>query len=135
MIVVGDQPRPSAEWFCPRCDFPLFWASPPPPDRKPSTQARYRLPGTGGRTVVGAEACWYCGEMNEPGKGECFRCAASIPKPAPPVPMVAPAPQPDAVTVPVALPMPTITWPYVAAGVLAGSAVGIAATSWVLGLG
>lgn len=132
LVVVGDQPRPTAAWFCPRCDYPLFWAA-PPPKQAPSARARHRLPGTGGRSVVGAEACWYCGEMNEPGVAECFRCAATLPKPVAPVPEVMAAVETTAVPLPV--PFPTVTWPFVAAGLLAGLSAGISATLWWVGLG
>ncbi len=132
LVVVGDQPRPTAAWFCPRCDYPLFWAA-PPPKQAPSARARHRLPGTGGRSVVGAEACWYCGEMNEPGAGECFRCAATLPKPVAPVPEVMAEVETTAVPLPV--PFPTVTWPFVAAGLLAGLSAGISATLWWVGIG
>lgn len=132
LVVVGDQPRPTAAWFCPRCDYPLFWAA-PPPKQPPSERARHRLPGTGGRSVVGAEACWHCGEMNGPGVSECFRCAATLPKPVAPVPEVAVAV--ETTTVPLPVPFPTVSWPFVAAGLLAGLAAGISGTLWWVGLG
>lgn len=132
-LVVGESPRPSAEWFCPQCDFPVFWASPPPPDRS-STQkrARRRLPGTGGTEVVGAFACWHCGEMNEPDTPECRRCAATLPKPVPPTP--------ERVRVEVRVPVPvpyvlrTVTWPFVVGALLAGLSLGLSATLLVLRL-
>lgn len=134
LVLVGESPRPTAAWFCPRCDYPLFWAAPPPADTPPSARARRRLPGTGGRAVVGSEACWYCGEMNEPGTTTCFRCAATLPKPTPPSPS-APAPVGAPVAVPVPVPFPTASWPYVTAGVLAGLSLGISTTLWLVGLG
>lgn len=134
LVVVGDSPRPTAAWFCPRCDYPLFWASPPPPDQPPSGRARRRLPGTGGRTVVGAEACWYCGEMNEPGTTACFRCAATLPKPPPPQ-VEAVLPPTELVPAPYPVPFPTVSWPYVTAALFTGLAAGITVTTWLLGSG
>lgn len=133
LVVVGDSPRPSAEWFCPRCDYPLFWASPPAEPAARSDRARHRLPGSGGRKVVGAEPCWYCGELNEPGVSACFRCAATLPKPAAPVQTVAAPPEP--VPVPYPVPFPSVTWPYVGAALLGGTSAGIALTLWLVGGG
>ena len=136
MILVGDQPRPSAEWFCPRCDYPVFWASPPATDG-PDTQARARrrLPGTSGRQALGADPCWYCGEMNEKSATACLRCAATLPKPVPPQPEHA------TVTVEVPVPMPVAylgrasTGPFIAAATLAGMAIAITGTLWALRAG
>jgi hypothetical protein len=132
-ILVGESPRPTAAWFCPTCDFPAFWASPPAPEPTPQRRARRRLPGTSGTEVVGAVACWSCGERNGPEVTACIRCAATLPKPT--------APEPEPVVVQVATPVPvpylvrSITWPYVAAGTLGGAAVAIAVTAWSLGAG
>lgn len=133
LVVVGDSPRPTAAWFCPRCDYPLFWASPPPPSQAPSTRARKRLPGTRGRAVVGAEPCWYCGEMNAPDGTACFRCAASLPKPAPPVPTIDLPVEPKVIRE--LSPVTLVTWPYVTAAGLAGLSLGSAVALWLAGLG
>lgn len=131
-LVVGDSPRPSAEWFCPQCDFPVFWAAPPAEPASGQKRARRRLPGTGGTEVVGAFSCWHCGERNEPDTPECRRCAATLPKP------LAPTPEPVRVEVRVPVPVPyvvrTVTWPFVVGGVLAGLSLGLAATLLVLRL-
>lgn len=129
LSVVGEAPRPTAAWFCPRCDYPLFWVSEPPAPNPPDRRARRRLPGTGGTEVLGAETCWHCGEMNEPGDGECIRCAATVPKPVPPaVPVVE-------IRVPVRTPVPVrfVTWPYIAAAACAGSSVAMTLTLWIAG--
>ena len=129
LAVVGESPRPTAAWFCPRCDFPLFWASEPPPVTPPSRRARRRLPGTGGTVVVGGGSCWHCGEMNEPGVVECIRCAATLPKPVPPAVPVVEVPVPVRTPVPVRM----VTWPYVAAGICGGGAIAMAITVWATG--
>jgi hypothetical protein len=86
LSVVGFDPRPTAAWFCPRCDYPLFLvrrAAVQAPDAA-TRGARRRLPGTSGRTVTAAGPCWSCGEWNEAGVVSCLRCAATLPKPTPP---------------------------------------------------
>lgn len=134
LVLVGDSsPRPTAAWFCPRCDYPVFWATPPPDDgSNGQRRARRRLPGTGGLQALGALACWHCGEMNDPGITSCLRCAATLPKPLPP------PPEPVWVEVQVPVPMPQVvesaTWPFVAATGLAGAAFAIAGTLWLLSI-
>lgn len=129
LSVVGEAPRPTAAWFCPRCDYPLFWVSEPPAPNPPDRRARRRLPGTGGTEVLGAETCWHCSEMNEPGVVECIRCAATLPKPVPPaVPVIE-------IRVPVRTPVPIrfVTWPFVVAAACGGSSVAMALTLWIAG--
>ncbi len=134
LVLVGDSsPRPTAAWFCPRCDYPVFWAAPPSDDgANGQRRARRRLPGTGGRQALGASACWHCGEMNDPGITSCLRCAATLPKPVPP------EPEPVKVEVPMPVPMPhvvpSVTWPFVVAAGLAGAALAIAGTLWLLSI-
>lgn len=131
LTLVGANPRPSAEWFCPRCDYPLFWASEPDPDARPASRAsRRRLPGSGGRVRPGAEPCWHCGELDEPGDTECRRCAATLPKPLAPVVEIE-----REVPVPVPVLVRPIVWPFVAAGTSAGTAIAIALTLWLAGGG
>lgn len=132
LTLVGDEPRASADWFCPKCDYPLFWAERPETrrDESASRAARRRLPGTGGREQVGAGPCWHCGEMNEPGITECLRCAARLPKPLAPT---------VTVTREVRVPLPVVvhppTWPFVAAAACGGAAVAAALSRWMLGGG
>ncbi len=132
LLLVGNSPRPTAAWFCPRCDFPVFWASGSPDPAPAQRRARRRLPGTAGRDTLGAAPCWHCGEQNEPGSKTCIRCAASLPKPA------APAPEPVVVErdrlVPAPYAVPSRAWPFVTAAVLGTAAVTISATLWVLHL-
>lgn len=132
LAIVGMAPRPTAAWFCPRCDYPLFWvnrAAPPEPDAQ-QRRARRRLPGTAGATVIGAEDCWHCGEKNEPGAIVCLRCAATLPKPIPPVaeiPVVRIVRRERTV-------VRTVAWPYVTAAALAGASVALAAAGWIYGV-
>ena len=132
LAIVGMAPRPTAAWFCPRCDYPLFWvnrAAPPEPDSQ-QRRARRRLPGTAGATVVGAANCWHCGEMNEPGAHVCLRCAATLPKPIPPaveIPVVRIVRRERTV-------VRTVAWPYVTAAALAGASVALAAAGWIYGV-
>lgn len=86
LLVAGSDPRPTAEWFCPRCDYPLFFMTQPaiPEVDGERRTARHRLPGARGRTRTVAGACWNCGEWNESGVTACLRCAATLPKPLPP---------------------------------------------------
>ncbi len=128
LTLVGESPRPTAAWFCPRCDYPLFWAADDPPKQPPSRKARRRLPGTGGLIVLGAEPCWHCGEMLEPDDRECGRCAAVVPKPLAPTVLV-PEPYPE----PVPVSVRPVTWPYIAAAACAGSSVAIVLTLWATG--
>jgi len=125
LIVVGSDPRPSAEWFCPRCDYPLFFMTkpaPPEPDVERRT-VRRRLPGVRGRVPTAAGPCWNCGEWNEAAVATCLRCAASLPKPVPPQPgpfETLEAPEPELVEVEV------MYWPPVVISVFGGFAAGIA---------
>src|SRR3712207_1525286 len=82
--------RKSAEEFCPHCDFPLFWAksSLTVTTTTSSTGVSLRrLPGAGGRLVVGTKVCPACGELNPLGETHCIRCAAEL-DPKPPEPVV-----------------------------------------------
>ncbi|MCC5950075.1 MAG: hypothetical protein JJT89_16620 [Nitriliruptoraceae bacterium] len=132
LILVGRAPRPTASWFCPTCDYPVFWASPPSDPPGPTQpRARRRLPGTAGATTLGSAPCWSCGELNEPGSTGCVRCAATLPRP---VVTVEPETRIVTVTRAVEVPVPTrlLVWPYVTAGVLGGAALAISVTRWVL---
>jgi hypothetical protein len=130
LLLVGESPRPTAAWFCPKCDFPVFWASPAPEPSAPQRRARRRLPGTAGREVLGAETCWNCGERNEPGITACPRCAATLPKPATPVGEQVIVEVDRLVAVPHLV--RASTWPYLGAGVLGGAAIAITGTLLVL---
>jgi uncharacterized paraquat-inducible protein A len=67
----------SADEFCVKCDFPLFWASAATTvgPAVESTDANLRrLPGSGGRRTVGAKTCPTCGERNPLTGTHCIRC-------------------------------------------------------------
>lgn len=125
LVVVGSDPRASAEWFCPRCDYPLFFARKPAPPEPDGARkgARRRLPGVKGRAPVAAGSCWNCGEWNEAGVTACLRCAATLPKPTPP--QLGPfetveVPEPELVEVEV------LYWPPVVISVVGGFVAGMA---------
>ena len=95
LLCEGVDPRPTAAWFCPNCDYPLFLADPAPPAVTTNTAlARRRLPGTDGRELLGADACWACGERNPPGTMNCVRCGSQLIRPAPPAPLDVPTLEP-----------------------------------------
>ena len=124
LTVVGTDLRPTSSWFCPRCDYPLFLARrPAAPEPSGATRgARRRLPGTAGRTLTAAGACWNCGEWNEAGVSACLRCAATLPKPeAPKVPaeVIPPELEPELVEVEV------MYWPPTLISALGGFGAGM----------
>ena len=67
----------TAEEFCVKCDFPLFWAgvSVGGPTHEHDTDANLRrLPGSGGKRALGTRSCPHCGELNELTAVICIRC-------------------------------------------------------------
>ena len=120
LVCEGVDPRPTAAWFCPNCDYPLFLAAPAPPAvAANSGLARRRLPGTDGREMVSAEACWACGERNPIGTTACQRCNSQLVRPTPPVPL---APEPSSVDTEVEpLIFVARRWPLILGGALGGS--------------
>lgn len=113
-----DRAEARAESFCPRCDYPLFWAV----DEEHAVVERAgngadqldptlrRRPGSAGRRAPG-EPCRACGELNLRRAVFCIRCGTELhpPPPAPPEPEPAPAPPVPAPVV-VAEP-PRARWP------------------------
>jgi hypothetical protein len=88
--------------FCPRCDFPLFWARDQVVFSEPidsNDDALRRLPGTLGRVAIASSPCPHCNEPNLPTATLCVRCGLSLQAGAPPAP-----PQPR----PMALPEPAM---------------------------
>jgi len=92
--VVGG--RRSADDFCQRCDFPLFWAG----DRVERAlvdegveDSLRRSPGTVGSAALASTPCPGCAELNVPSASRCVRCGSGM-TPPPPVVHVPPAPEP-----------------------------------------
>ncbi|MDH3754122.1 MAG: zinc finger Ran-binding domain-containing protein [Acidimicrobiia bacterium] len=76
----------TADEFCVKCDYPLFWAPAATATEQTteSTDANLRrLPGTGGRRTIGSRSCPTCGENNPLTGTECIRCG----NPLDPVPV------------------------------------------------
>jgi ribosomal protein L40E len=130
LVCEGVDPRPTAAWFCPRCDYPLFFAAPVPPSQVSSEAARRRLPGTDGREMLAADACWACGELNPPGMTYCGRCGSELVRPR-----LAPLEEPQ----PIIIEAPPLIyvarrWPLILTGVAAGIVTTIAGVLIAVGL-
>jgi hypothetical protein len=100
--------RRAHDEFCSHCDYPLFWApsSIPVVSGGPATDTTLRrLPGAGGRMLIGSQVCPACGELNPMGKEQthCIRCQADLhpkpPEPPPPPPPPPSEPEPEPVVV------------------------------------
>jgi hypothetical protein len=90
----------SADEFCSHCDYPLFWARSVMAAATTSDSAeasRRRMPGAGGRLIVGTRVCPACGELNPLSRTHCLRCSADLDPPPPPAP---PPPPPPPVLLP-----------------------------------
>ncbi len=93
--------RRAADEFCTHCDYPLFWApsSVPLSVGGPASDATLRrLPGAGGRMLVGTQVCPACGELNPLSVTHCLRCHTDL-NPPPPEPEPLPPPPPAPVPV------------------------------------
>ena len=98
--------RRAADEFCAHCDFPLFWAPSALPlvsASESSDATLRRLPGAGGRMVIGTIVCPQCGELNPLTETHCIRDGFPLhalpepepePLPEPPPPLPAPEPPP-----------------------------------------
>ena len=72
--------RASTE-FCTHCDYPLFWAPTAVPMATQSVGSDAtlrRLPGAGGRMLVGTRVCPVCGELNSIVEDYCTRCKSEM---------------------------------------------------------
>ncbi|MEO6122126.1 MAG: zinc ribbon domain-containing protein [Ilumatobacteraceae bacterium] len=109
--------RRASDEFCTHCDFPLFWAPTAVPAETVSASndsTLRRLPGAGGRLMIGTRVCPTCGELNSIAEKFCTRCHNDMdPQPAPIV--AAPPPPPPA---PVMLAVKRRWWPWVAFAVI-----------------
>jgi hypothetical protein len=117
-VTAFDQIQRDSTEFCQHCDYPLFWARPDGPtlvSTNGTDVSRRRLPGTGGRLVIGSRPCPVCGEQNPLNGVHCIRCSSLL---DPPPVVATPAPQPPG---PPALPPPPVPaknwWPWIALGV------------------
>ena len=92
-----------ASFFCPQCDYPLFWARPSsaPLSDEETDDARWRAPGASGSALSATLACPVCAELNTPVAVTCVRCGSSM---TPPPPVTPPAPPPPAPVVVVQAP-------------------------------
>jgi hypothetical protein len=95
--------RRAADEFCAHCDYPLFWAPTALPlvtGATASDATVRRLPGAGGRMMIGTLVCPACGELNPMSEIDCIRCGSPLhpvvaePEPEPPPPPPPPAPEP-----------------------------------------
>jgi hypothetical protein len=96
--------RRAAEEFCKHCDYPLFWAPTAVPlvaGSGSSEATLRRLPGAGGRMLIGTLVCPTCGELNPMSEVFCIRCGDPLfpveqePEPEPPPPPPPPPPEPE----------------------------------------
>jgi uncharacterized OB-fold protein len=131
LVCEGVDPRPTAAWFCPRCDYPLFLAAPAPPSAVPHEAVRRRLPGTDGREMLVAEPCWACGELNPPSLQYCARCGIESERPR-----LAPLDEPS----PMVIDAPPLIyvarrWPLILTGVAVGAFASAVAVAIAIVLG
>src|SRR5438552_2204641 len=90
--------RRSAELFCARCDYPLFWVTPPrSPEDGDDTgdMVLRRRPGAAGIRLPATVPCPACRELNLVMEVTCLRCGSPMrPEPEPePEPVVVPEPR------------------------------------------
>ncbi|HEY3238941.1 MAG TPA: hypothetical protein VGL92_05205 [Acidimicrobiia bacterium] len=95
--------RRSAELFCDRCDYPLFWVSVPrtlEDDDIGGDMTLRRRPGAAGIRLQATVGCPACREPNPLTGMTCLRCGSALypepePEPVPPEPEPLPAPEPE----------------------------------------
>ena len=126
--------RRSAELFCARCDYPLFWVTPPRSleDDDTADLVLRRRPGAAGIRLPATLPCPACRELNLVTELVCVRCGSPMhiepePEPEPePVLVAEPAPEPE--------PEPEPAWwqPWMTAVaiVIAVAVLGILAALW-----
>jgi hypothetical protein len=88
--------RRNSDEFCTHCDFPLFWAPSAVPlatQTMGSDTTLRRLPGAGGRQLIGTRVCPTCGELNPVDEHQhlCLRCNNELD----PQPVFEPEPEPE----------------------------------------
>ena len=115
--------RRDASAFCPRCDFPLFWAQRTAgvvPAEVDDDAPRRRAPGIEGEVAGLVVPCPGCGEPHASARGTCVRCGADLTPPPPPVLPAPPAPEPEPQVVVVREQVPCTHQPAWLVGVLSG---------------
>lgn len=103
--------RRAADEFCAHCDYPLFWAPTALPlvSGSVSSEATLRrLPGAGGRMLIGTVVCPQCGELNPMTETHCIR--DGFPLHAAPEPEPEPEPEPPPPPPPPAAPPEPRSW-------------------------
>ena len=80
-----DRLNRTAEEFCRKCDYPLFWAPVPTTleflngDGEATAETTLRrLPGANGRRAVASIPCPTCSELNAPTTLVCHRCGGPM---------------------------------------------------------
>jgi hypothetical protein len=124
-----DQGSKSSAEFCPTCDYPLFWATPPKEQQllggddnaEPTLR---RLPGAGGKQAIATAACPRCFELNPLDAEVCLRCGSPMvlpdPEPEPEPVLEEPEPEPE----PELIPEPEHDWrPWALLAVLGAIAI------------
>ena len=89
--------RRSAELFCARCDYPLFWVAPPrAPEGDDDTGdvVLRRRPGAAGIRLPAMVPCPACRELNVVTELLCLRCGAPMQPEPEPEPVMVPEPPP-----------------------------------------
>ena len=102
--------RRTADLFCHRCDYPLFWVPPPDgyiaPDGEETLDADTvlrRRPGAAGVRLPASVPCPACAELNRVAEELCIRCGSPMSPVLEPEPVVEvivelpppPEPEPD----------------------------------------
>ncbi|HYH48232.1 MAG TPA: hypothetical protein VEG38_01670 [Acidimicrobiia bacterium] len=127
--------RRTADLFCHRCDYPLFWV-PPPDDYIPDTAEEIpdadtvlrRRPGAAGVRLPASVPCPACAELNRVLAELCIRCGSPM------QPVSEPEPEVEVV---VALPPPPppepedLRWPWIAAALVAAIVMIVALALWL----
>jgi hypothetical protein len=103
--VESDPRSKSSEAFCPKCDYPLFWARSAEGneiiDSDTADTTLRRLPGAGGRQAIASAECPTCAELNLIDAQVCIRCGGPMvlqatPEPEPEVELqLDPEPEPE----------------------------------------
>jgi hypothetical protein len=98
--VVIEPGRRTADLFCPRCDYPLFWVPPPAGYVADTTEEApgadtvlRRRPGAAGVRLPATMPCPACAELNRVLAEVCIRCGSPM-RPEPQVEVVVEVPPP-----------------------------------------